>query len=107
MWGVLNVVNMMHGSLVMLAAISHFAWHSLRHSSAVQRPAISLADAICSAAMQLMINRVVSQPVLTTMAMAVRPRSLRLYNFMTVYYSATPGVSTLDVGTIDFLGSIT
>ena len=54
--------------------------------------------------MQLsMINRVVSQPVLTTMTLTFG-LDLILYNFMTVYYSATPRRITLDLGSLDLGG---
>ena len=50
-----------------------------------------------------MINRVIDQPVLTTLTLTFG-LDLILYNFMTVYYTATPRRVTLDLGALDLFG---
>jgi branched-chain amino acid transport system permease protein len=52
-----------------------------------------------------MINRVVNQPVLTTLTLTFG-LDLILYNFMTVYYTATPRRVTLDLGVVDLGGVV-
>ena len=52
-----------------------------------------------------MINRVVNQPVLTTLTLTFG-LDLILYNFMTVYYTATPRRVTLDLGVVDLGGIV-
>jgi branched-chain amino acid transport system permease protein len=47
-----------------------------------------------------MINRVIDQPVLTTLTLTFG-LDLILYNFMTVYYTATPRRVTLDLGVLE------
>src|SRR5258707_11911781 len=105
-WGVLNVVNMLHGSLIILGGyITYFAWHSYGIHPLFALPAVALLMYLLGYATQLlMINRVVSQPVLTTMTLTFG-LDLILYNFMTVYYSATPRRLTLDLGVIE-IGTI-
>jgi branched-chain amino acid transport system permease protein len=53
----------------------------------------------------LAINRVIDQPVLTTLTLTFG-LDLILYNFMTVYYTATPRRVSLDLGTIDVGGIV-
>src|SRR6266700_4099255 len=104
-WGVLNIVNMLHGSLIILGGyITYFAWHSYGIHPLLALPAIALLMYGLGYVTQLlMINRVVRQPVLTTMTLTFG-LDLILYNFMTVYYSATPRRITLDLGAIDLGG---
>jgi branched-chain amino acid transport system permease protein len=105
-WGVLNVVNMLHGSLIILGGyITYFAWHSYGIHPLLALPVVALLMYLLGYATQLlMINRVVSQPVLTTMTLTFG-LDLILYNFMTVYYTATPRRVTLDLGAVE-IGSI-
>src|SRR5882757_5470118 len=104
-WGVLNVVNMLHGSLIILGGyITYFAWHSYGIHPLFALPAVALLMYFLGYATQLlMINRVVHQPVLVTMTLTFG-LDLILYNFMTVYYSSTPRRITLDLGAIDLGG---
>ena len=107
-WGVLNIINMLHGSLIVLGGyLTFFAWHSFGIHPLLALPAVALllfvlgyADRSCS-----MINRVVSEPVLTTLTLTFG-LDLILYNFMTVYYTATPRRVTLDLGVIDLGGVV-
>src|SRR3979490_352538 len=105
-WGVLNVVNMLHGSLIIFGGyITYFAWACFAIHPLFALPAVALLMYLLGYVTQLsMINRVVSQPVLTTMTLTFG-LDLILYNFMTVYYSATPRRITLDLGVVE-IGSI-
>src|SRR6185503_8298536 len=106
-WGVLNIVNMLHGSLIILGGyITYFAWHSYGIHPLVALPAIALLMYGLGYLTQLLvINRVVHQPVLTTMTLTFG-LDLILYNFMTVYYTATPRRVTLDLGVVDLGGVV-
>src|SRR5580704_10894250 len=70
-WGVLNVVNMLHGSLIVFGGyITYFAWHSYGIHPLLALPVVAFLMYLLGYASQLlMINRVVSQPVLTTMTL--------------------------------------
>src|SRR5258705_6247345 len=90
-WGVLNIVNMLHGSFIVLGGyLTFFAWQGYGISPLLALPAVALLLFLLGYATQLtVINRVVSAPVLTTMTLTFG-LDLILYNFMTVYYTATP-----------------
>ena len=98
-WGVLNIVNMLHGSLIILGGyITYFAWHTYGIHPLLALPVIALLMYALGYVTQLLvINRVVHQPVLVTMTLTFG-LDLILYNFMTVYYTATPRRVTLDLG---------
>jgi branched-chain amino acid transport system permease protein len=98
-WGVLNIVNMLHGSLIILGGyITYFAWHTYGIHPLLALPAVALLMYALGYGTQLLvINRVVHQPVLVTMTLTFG-LDLILYNFMTVYYTATPRRVTLDLG---------
>src|SRR4051812_7873419 len=104
-WGVLNIVNMLHGSLIILGGyITYFAWHSFGIHPLIALPFVALLMYVLGYVTQLLvINRVVHQPVLTTMTLTFG-LDLILYNFMTVYYTATPRRVTLDLGATDIGG---
>ena len=104
-WGVLNIVNMLHGSLIILGGyITYFAWHSYGIHPLIALPFVALLMYVLGYVTQLMvINRVVHQPVLTTMTLTFG-LDLILYNFMTVYYTATPRRVTLDLGATNIGG---
>src|SRR6478735_8756207 len=105
-WGVLNVINMLHGSLIILGGyLTFFAWHSFGISPLLALPGVALLlFGIGYLTQFLIINRVVTQPVLTTLTLTFG-LDLILYNFMTVYYTATPRRITLDLGALDLGGS--
>jgi branched-chain amino acid transport system permease protein len=98
-WGVLNIVNMLHGSLIILGGyITYFAWHTYGIHPLLALPAVALLMYGLGYVTQLLvINRVVHRPVLVTMTLTFG-LDLILYNFMTVYYTATPRRVTLDLG---------
>ena len=106
-WGVLNVINMLHGSLIVLGGyLTFFAWHSYGIHPFIALPAVALLLYLVGYVTQfLMINRVIDQPVLTTLTLTFG-LDLILYNFMTVYYTATPRRVTLDLGAVDLGGII-
>jgi branched-chain amino acid transport system permease protein len=106
-WGVLNIVNMLHGSLIVLGSyMTFFAWHSYGISPLVALPVVALLLFVIGYALQfLMINRVIGAPVLTTLTLTFG-LDLILYNFMTVYYTATPRRVTLDLGVVDIAGIV-
>jgi len=68
-WGVLNVINLLHGTLVVLGsylawmAFQFLGWHPL-----VALPAVALLVGLLGAALQAgVLNRVVGSPVLVTL----------------------------------------
>jgi branched-chain amino acid transport system permease protein len=106
-WGVLNVINMLHGSLIIFGGyLTYFAWHSYGIHPLLALPAVALLMyGIGYLTQLLMINRVVKEPVLTTLTLTFG-LDLILYNFMTVYYTATPRRVTLDLGIVDLGGIV-
>jgi branched-chain amino acid transport system permease protein len=106
-WGVLNIVNMLHGSLIVFGGyLTFFAWHSFGIHPLIALPATALTLYLIGYATQLLlINRVINEPVLTTLTLTFG-LDLILYNFMTVYYTATPRRVTLDLGALDFGGIV-
>jgi branched-chain amino acid transport system permease protein len=105
-WGVLNVINMLHGSLIILGGYFAFSgWHAYGLNPLFALPAIALILYAIGYLLQLVIiNPIVTQPVLTTLTLTFG-LDLILYNFMTVYYTATPRRVTLDLGVVE-LGNI-
>ena len=105
-WGVLNIINMAHGSLIILGGYLTFsAWHTFGIHPLMALPFVALLlYAIGYLTQFLVINRVVAQPVLTTLTLTFG-LDLILYNFMSVYYTATPVRVTLDLGVVK-LGDI-
>jgi branched-chain amino acid transport system permease protein len=101
-WGVLNVINMLHGSMIVLGGyLTFFAWHSYGIHPFIALPFVALLLYVIGYVTQfLMINRVIDQPVLTTLTLTFG-LDLILYNFMTVYYTATPRRVTLDLGALN------
>lgn len=106
-WGVLNIINMLHGSLIVLGGyLTFFAWHSYGIHPLVALPCVAIVLYCVGYTIQyFLINSVVNQPVLTTLTLTFG-LDLILYNFMNVYYTATPVRVTLDLGVIDFGGII-
>lgn len=100
-WGVLNVINMLHGSLIILGGyLTYFAWlHWKIHPLVALLPVAGLLFALGWAVQAGMINRLVRQPVLTTLTVTFG-LDLILYNAMNVAFEATPRRVTLDLGTL-------
>jgi branched-chain amino acid transport system permease protein len=84
-WGVLNIINMLHGSLIVLGGyLTFFAWHSYGIHPLIALPIVALVLYGIGYLTQLLaINRVINQPVLTTLTLTFG-LDLILYNFMTV-----------------------
>lgn len=102
-WGVLNVISMMHGSFVILAGyLTCAAWTGAGvHPFAALVP-VALLLLLLGYFLQLgLINRVVSQPVLTTLTLTFG-LDMILYNVMNALFEATPRRVTLDLGRLEF-----
>lgn len=106
-WGVLNVINMLHGSFIILGGyLTFFAWFHLGVDPILALPAVALLLYALGYALQyLFINKVVTSPVLTTLTLTFG-LDMILYNLMTVYFTATPRRVTLDMGSADILGVV-
>ncbi len=100
-WGVLNVINMLHGSMIILGGyLTYFAWlHWKLHPLVALLPVTLLLFALGWTLQASMINRLVRQPVLTTLTVTFG-LDLILYNAMNVLFEATPRRVTLDLGTL-------
>jgi branched-chain amino acid transport system permease protein len=100
-WGVLNVINMLHGSMIILGGyLTYFAWlHWKLHPLAALLPVALMLFALGWVVQASMINRLVRQPVLTTLTVTFG-LDLILYNAMNVAFEATPRRVTLDLGTL-------
>lgn len=106
-WGVLNVINMLHGSFIILGGyITWFAWHGYGVHPLVMLPLVGAGMFGLGFLLQkLVINRVVSAPVLTTLTLTFG-LDMILYNIMTYWFTATPRRVTLDLGALT-LGPVT
>jgi branched-chain amino acid transport system permease protein len=100
-WGVLNVINMMHGSMIILGGyLTFFAWAHLGVPPLLAIVPVAAGLFLLGWVLQMtMINRLVSQPVLTTLTVTFG-LDLILYNAMNLYFDATPRRVTLDLGTV-------
>ena len=62
-WGVLNVVNMLHGSLIIFGGyITFFAWHSYGIHPLLALPAVALLMYLLGYVMQLLDDQSRGQP---------------------------------------------
>lgn len=106
-WGVLNVINMMHGSFIILGGyLTFFAWFHLQIDPVLALPVVAaILYALGFALQYLFINKVVTAPVLTTLTLTFG-LDMILYNLMTVFFTATPRRVTLDLGSIEVLGAV-
>lgn len=100
-WGVLNVINMLHGSLIILGGyLTYFAWlHWQVHPLVAIVPVASLLFLLGWLVQATMINRLVQRPVLTTLTVTFG-LDMILYNAMNVGFDATPRRVSLDIGTL-------
>jgi len=103
-WGVLNIINMLHGSLIILGGyLTFFGWHYLGINPILSLPFVAVILFSLGFVLQyLFINKVVTEPVLTTLTLTFG-LDMILYNIMTVYFTATPRRVTLDLGTVSLL----
>lgn len=105
-WGVLNIINMIHGSLVVLGSfLAFFFWKETGLHPLIAVPLVAIATFALGAAIQaVLVNRVIAAPVLTTLTLTFG-LDLILYNVMTVYFTATIRRVTVNYGNIE-LGSL-
>lgn len=105
-WGVLNVINMLHGSFIILGGyLTYFAWlHWQIHPLVALLPVCLLLFMLGWVLQATMINRLVQRPVLTTLTVTFG-LDLILYNAMNILFDATPRRVTLDLGTLS-LGDV-
>ena len=106
-WGVLNVINMMHGSFIILGGyISFFAWLHYKLNPFVMILPVAAVLFLLGYLIQYgLINRVISRPVLTTLTLTFG-LDMILYNFMNLGFTATPRRVVLDLGRLDLGGVI-
>jgi branched-chain amino acid transport system permease protein len=102
-WGVLNVINMMHGSFIVLGA--YLAYFVFAIAGIHPFFAVPLVGGLLFAGGYLLqrgvINRVVDQPVLITLVLTFG-LDMILYNAMVLGFSATPRRVALDMGVLEF-----
>ncbi|WP_339631887.1 branched-chain amino acid ABC transporter permease [uncultured Sneathiella sp.] len=101
-WGVLNIINMLHGSFIILGGyLAFFAWQYSNVNPVFLLPIIATALFGLGYLLQyFFINKVVMSPVLTTLTLTFG-LDMILYNLMTVFFTATPRRVTLDLGTVN------
>lgn len=106
-WGVLNVINMLHGSFIVFGGyLTFFAWHHFGIPPVVMLPISALIMfALGYAVQHTMINRVVTRPVLTTLTLTFG-LDMIMYNVMNLAFTATPRRVTLDLGRVDLFGVV-
>ncbi|MGD1880181.1 MAG: branched-chain amino acid ABC transporter permease [Kiloniellaceae bacterium] len=106
-WGVLNVINMLHGSFIILGGyLTYFAWFYLGvHPVIALAPVALLLYLLGFLVQYVFINKVVTAPVLTTLTLTFG-LDMILYNLMTVYFTATPRRVNLDIGSVDIAGVV-
>lgn len=105
-WGVLNVINMLHGSFIVLGAyLAFFAYGLLGVHPFISAPLVASVLFMLAYAIQAgAINRVVTRPVLITLVLTFG-LDMILYNAMVLGFSATPRRLTLDMGRVEILGA--
>ncbi len=98
-WGVLNVINMLHGSFIILGGyLAFFAWRDLGLHPLFSLVGIAAVLFAVGWGLQFgLINRIVARPVLTTLTLTFG-LDMIVYNFMTLAFTATPRRVALDLG---------
>ena len=104
-WGVLNVVNMLHGATVVLGAyLTLYGVQQLGLPLLVAMPtACALLFILGYAVQRGLINRVIGQPILITLTLTFG-LDLIVNNLLLHLFSATPKSLITDFGTVEFLG---
>ena len=102
-WGVLNIINMMHGSLIILGGyLTYFGWFHLKINPLIMLLIVPPFLFLFGYVLQyVMINRVIARPVLATLTLTFG-LDMILYNFMNVVFEATPRRITMDFGSFSF-----
>jgi branched-chain amino acid transport system permease protein len=100
-WGVLNVINMLHGSFIVLGGyLAFFAWRDFGVHPLISLVGIAaLLFALGWVLQYGLINYVVARPVLTTLTLTFG-LDMIVYNFMTLAFTATPRRIALDLGVL-------
>jgi branched-chain amino acid transport system permease protein len=101
-WGVLNIINLLHGSLIVLGAyLAHLAFTHLGVHPFLSLVPVGAAMFVFGYLLQaLMLNRVIAEPVLVTLVLTFG-LDLLLYNAMVLSFTATPRRILLDLGRIE------
>jgi branched-chain amino acid transport system permease protein len=104
-WGVLNVVNMLHGSMVVLGA--YFCLYGVQQ---LGLPLYVVAPIVCLllfvfgyAVQRALLNSVIAQPILITLTLTFG-LDLIVNNAILQVFSATPRSLITDYGMLEFLG---
>jgi branched-chain amino acid transport system permease protein len=104
-WGVLNIVNMLHGTMVVLGA--YFCLYGVQH---LGLPLYAVAPLVCCvlfifgyAIQRGLLNRVITQPILITLTLTFG-LDLIVNNLILQVFSATPRSMVTNYGMIDFAG---
>ena len=104
-WGVLNVINMLHGSLIVLGGyVAYYASTLVGINPFLTLPAAAAALFVVGYLLQRgVINRVVGAPVLTTLTLTFG-LNLIVSNAMVVAFTATPRRVAMNLGTLEIGG---
>jgi branched-chain amino acid transport system permease protein len=102
-WGVLNIINLLHGSLIVLGAyLAQLAFtHLGLHPFLSLLPVAAVMFAFGYLLQLLVLNRIIAEPVLVTLVLTFG-LDLLLYNAMVLGFTATPRRILLDLGRIEF-----
>ena len=101
-WGVLNVINMLHGGFIILGGyLTFFSWlHFGIHPFVSLFPVAMLLFGLGYVLQRTLINQVVSKSVLTTLTLTFGLEMI-LYNTMNLLFTATPRRVALDMGVLN------
>jgi branched-chain amino acid transport system permease protein len=101
-WGVLNIINMLHGGFIILGGyLTFFSWLHLGIHPFVSLLPVALLLFVLGFVLQRgLINQVVSKPVLTTLTLTFGLEMI-LYNIMNLLFTATPRRVALDMGVLN------
>lgn len=104
-WGVLNVINMLHGSLVVLGAyLCLYGVQQLGYSLYAVAPVACCILFLFGYLIQRgFLNRVIAQPILITLTLTFG-LDLIVNNLILHVFSATPRSLITNYGMVDFLG---
>ncbi len=104
-WGVLNVINMLHGTMVVLGA--YFCLYGVQQ---LGLPLYAIVPVVCGllfilgyAIQRGLMNRVITQPILITLTLTFG-LDLIFNNLLLQVFSATPRSLVMNYGMIDFAG---
>jgi len=104
-WGVLNVVNMLHGAMVVLGA-----YFTLYGAQKLGLPLYVVMPAVCAVIFLVgygiqrgLINRVIGQPILITLTLTFG-LELIVNNLILHFFTATPQSLIVSLGAIEFAG---